>query len=130
MPIRNPKMPTDRLDEILSQPAEARPALLEGRWLESAPDRCWAAAEPSSVLEGCADALRELPAWLERQSKKYPAGAAIGFLSYELARHLEPLPLVTHRSLPDVSFAYYPRIECFQAAAARVSRTRGNVRID
>ena len=26
-------------------------------------------------------------------ARKYPDGAAIGFLSYELARHLEPLPL-------------------------------------
>ena len=38
--------------------------------------------------------------------------------SYELARHIEPLPLTTHRSLPDVSFAYYPRVE-----RLRVGRT-------
>jgi para-aminobenzoate synthetase component 1 len=104
-------MPSDRLEELLSRPAAARPVVLEGRWLDESPEECWVAADPSSVLEGSGDAFRELPAWLDRQARKYPEGAAIGFLSYELARHIEPLPLPTHPSLPDVSFAYYPRIE-------------------
>ena len=104
-------MPSDRLKELLSRPAAARPVVLEGRWLDESPEKCWAAAGPSSVLEGSGDAFRELPAWLERQTRKYPEGAAIGYLSYELARHVEPLFLPIHPSLPDVSFAYYPRIE-------------------
>ena len=104
-------MASDKLEALLSQPAEARPVALEGRWLDETLEDCWAATEPSSVLEGFGDALHELPVWLDRQAQKYPDGAAIGFLSYELARHFEFLPLATHRSLPDVSFAYYPRVE-------------------
>ena len=50
-------MPSDRLEELLSLPAEARPVVLEGRWLDEAPDECWAAAEPASVLEGSGEAL-------------------------------------------------------------------------
>jgi hypothetical protein len=86
--------------------------VLEGRWLDEAPDECWVAAEPASVLEGSGDAFAELPdRGLIANARKYPDGAAIGFLSYELARHIERLPLATHPSLPDVSFAYYPRVE-------------------
>jgi anthranilate/para-aminobenzoate synthase component I len=104
-------MPSDRIEELLSRPASVRPVVLEGRWLDESPEECWAGTDPSSVLEGPGDAFRELPAWLDRETRKYPDGAAIGFLSYELARHIEPLSLPTIPSLPDVSFAYYPRIE-------------------
>jgi anthranilate/para-aminobenzoate synthase component I len=104
-------MPSDRLEELLLRPASARPVVLEGRWLDESPEQCWVATDPSSVLEGSGDAFRELPAWLDRQFRKYPDGAAIGFLTYELARHIEPLSLPTSPSLPDISFAYYPRIE-------------------
>lgn len=109
---RNEKgMPTDILHELLCQPPEARPVLLEGRWLGESGDPCWAAKDPASILEGSGDALPELPAWLDWHSRKYPDGAAIGFLSYELARHFESLPLAPNSSLPDFSFAYYPRVE-------------------
>ena len=104
-------MPSDRLNQLLSRPGSARPVVLEGRWLDEAPEGCWGAAEPASVLEGSGEALSELPRWFNCQAQKYPDGAAIGFLSYEVARHIESLPLSTHRSLPDVSFAYYPRVE-------------------
>jgi para-aminobenzoate synthetase component 1 len=53
----------------------------------------------------------ELPAWLDWHSREFPDGAAVGFLSYELARHFESLRLATSGSLPDFSFAYYPRLE-------------------
>jgi len=108
-------MPSDRLNEFLSQPAEARPVALEGRWLDEGADVCWVAAKPVSLLEGSSDALRELPAWLDCQARKFPDGAAIGFLSYELARHFESLPLTTCPSLPDVSFAYYPHMKRIRA---------------
>ena len=121
-------MPSDQLDELLSRPAEARPVALEGRWLDEAPDECWVATEPASVLEGSVDALRELPVWLGHHAQKYPDGAAIGFLSYELARHFESLPLATHRSLPDVSFAYYPRVERLRVGATRAPRPHDAVR--
>jgi para-aminobenzoate synthetase component 1 len=123
-------MPSDRLDELLSRPAEARPVVLEGRWLDEAPDDCWAGTEPASVLEGSAEALRELPRWFDRQARKYPDGAAIGYLSYELARHIESLPLATHRSLPDISFGYYPRVERLSGGVARAPRPRDAVRVD
>jgi isochorismate synthase EntC len=103
-------MPTDILSEFLCQPAEARPVLLEGRWLGEPGDPCWAAKDPASILEGSGEALPELPAWLDWHSRKYPEGAAVGFLSYELARHFESLRLSPHSSLPDFSFAYYPRV--------------------
>ena len=89
--------------------------VLEGRWLGDDPDGCWLAAEPASVLEGSAEAFRELPQWLDHHSGRYPEGAAIGYLSYELARHFEDLPLKPHPTLPDVSFAYYPHVECCRA---------------
>lgn len=104
-------MPSDILDELLSRPAGARPVALEGHWLEEDTDGCWVAADPASVLEGSGDALGELPAWLAHHSRKYPDGAAIGFLSYELARYIESLRLATDSLLPDLSFAYYPRLQ-------------------
>jgi anthranilate/para-aminobenzoate synthase component I len=117
------------LEALLSRPAEARPVALEGRWLDGAPDECWIATDPASMLEGSGDALRELPVWLGHHSQRYPDGAAIGFLSYELARHFEILPLATHRSLPDVSFAYYPRVERLRTGATRTPRPQDSVRI-
>jgi len=122
-------MPSDRLDDLLSLPTEARPVVLEGRWLDEAPDECWVAAEPASVLEGSGEALGELPEWLDRQSRECPDGAAIGFLAYELARYIEPLPLATHRSLPDVSFAYYPRVERFHVGPACAPSPQDAVRV-
>ena len=123
-------MPSNRLDELLSRPAEARPVALEGRWLDEGPDACWVATEPASVLEGSGDALGELPKWLDLHARKYPDGAAIGFLSYELARHIETLPLATHRSRPDVSFAYYPRVERLRVGGICAPRPNDAVRID
>lgn len=82
------------------------------------------------MLEGSGEALPELPEWLGHLTRKYPEGAALGFLSYELARHIESLPLITHRSLPDISFAYYPRIERLRLEPALVPRPRHAVRID
>ncbi len=96
---------------IISAPAEARPAVLEGRWLESGGDQSFAAAEPESVFEGDAGAFRRFPEWLAEQAALYPRGGAIGFLSYELAREFENVPLKPDGRLPDFSFAYYPRIE-------------------
>ena len=115
-------MPSDILDELLSLPADVRPVALEGRWLEGYPDGCWVAANPTSILEGSSDALGELPAWLANHSQKYPDGAAIGFLSYELARHIESLQLATDSSLPDVSFAYYPRLQRLGVETASVPK--------
>jgi anthranilate/para-aminobenzoate synthase component I len=104
-------MPTDILHGLLCQPSEARPVLLEGRWLGESCDAGWAATQPAGILEGSGEALPELPAWLDWHSRRYSDGAAVGFLSYELARHFESLPIVTDSSLPDFSFAYYPRVE-------------------
>ena len=103
-------MPNNSLAEFISQPAARRPILLEGKWLGDSGGKSWAAANPSSILEGSREALEELPAWVDRQARRYPDGAAVGYLSYELARHFERLELPTVRSLPDLSFAYYPRI--------------------
>lgn len=102
---------SDPLQEFLSQPPAARPVVLEGQWLGPSPGSAWAAAGPASVLEGSGEALRELPAWLEHLARQYPHGAAVGFFSYELARHIEHLNLTVRQSLPDVSFAYYPQVE-------------------
>jgi para-aminobenzoate synthetase component 1 len=123
-------MPSHRLDELLSRPAEARPVVLEGRWLDETPDECWVATDPSSVLQGSGDAFAGLPSWLDRETRKYPDGAAIGFLSYELARYIERLPLAAHPSLPDVSFAYYPRIERLRVAATCAPPSLDAVRVD
>jgi anthranilate/para-aminobenzoate synthase component I len=96
---------------MLFHPAAARPAVLEGNWLGQDGGPALAAAGPASVLEGGAEALAEFPSWVAWHGRQYPAGAAIGFLSYELARFFETLPLVPTKSLPDLSFAYYPRLE-------------------
>jgi para-aminobenzoate synthetase component 1 len=69
------------------------------------------ASTPSSILEGSLDALDELPRWLEREGQAHPDGAAIGFISYELARHLEAVQLPSNPALPDVSFAFYPHLK-------------------
>jgi para-aminobenzoate synthetase component 1 len=98
---------------MLCYPAAARPAVLEGKWLGQDGDRALAAVNPASVLEGGAEALAEFPSWVAWHARRYPAGAAIGFLSYELARFFETLPLVPDKSLPDLSFAYYPHPEEF-----------------
>jgi para-aminobenzoate synthetase component 1 len=87
------------------------PVVLEGRWLGADGSRTYAATHPASVLEGGAEALAELPSWITRHAQQYPLGAAIGFLSYELARFFEILPVVPDESVPDLSFAYYPCLE-------------------
>jgi len=98
------------LNEIWHWPVDARPAVLEGRWLGSNGAQAYVAANPVSVLEGGPEAFEELGRWLTCHAARYPAGAAIGFLSYELGRLFEPVPLAKLSSLPDVSFAYYPRV--------------------
>lgn len=103
-------MPESSLSEVLRSPAGARPAVLEGRWLGNEGRQAWVAANPVSVLEGGPEALEELSSWLAWHAEKYPSGAAIGFLAYELARLFEPVRLVKLPSLPDLSFAYYPRV--------------------
>lgn len=104
-------MPSSYLSQLLSSPAAARPVLLEGRWLGEDGSHALAARDPASVLEGGAEALEELPSWLDWHVGRHAAGAAIGYFSYELARFFESLPLQQNESLPDLSFAYYPRIE-------------------
>lgn len=103
------EMPTDVLHDLICQPSGARPVLLEGQWLGER-DGCWWAANPVSLLEGSGAAFDALPAWLVRHAAQFPHGAAIGFVSYELARHLERLVLPVQPNLPDISFAYYPQI--------------------
>jgi para-aminobenzoate synthetase component 1 len=87
-----------------------RPAILEGRWLNQDGSEALVALEPVSVLEGGAEALGELPAWLKWHADRFSAGAAIGFLSYELAASFESLTLSRLPSWPDISFAYYSRL--------------------
>jgi para-aminobenzoate synthetase component 1 len=110
-------------DQLLCSPSASRPVVLEGRWLARAPSRrAWSAVDPVSVLEGSAEALEEIPAWLASHLQQFPHGAAIGFLSYELARFLERLPLSPDPQIPDLSFAYYPRIgisACPEAAGGQ-----------
>ncbi len=91
--------------------------LLEGHWLGQDGSQALGATGPSSVLEGGGEALEELPAWLAWHAQRFPLGAAVGFLSYELARFFEKVPLAKDSSLPDLSFAYYPRIEKLKDAA-------------
>ena len=116
-------MPCSCLADILRYPEAARPAVLEGKWLGQDDHRALAAAEPTSVLEGGAEALAEMPSWVAWHARRHPAGAAIGFLSYELARFLETLPLVPADSLPDLSFAYYPRLEEFPFQGLALDKT-------
>jgi anthranilate/para-aminobenzoate synthase component I len=99
------------LGEILCAPAELRPAILEGRWLGRDEGITLRAAGPCSVLEGGTESLAELPSWLSKHVRQFPDGAAIGFLTYELARAFERLPLTPDATLPDFSFAYYPHLE-------------------
>ncbi len=123
-------MPSDTLEKFLSLPAAARPVLLEGRWLDQSPEHCWAAAHPEDVFEGSGEKLAGLPAWLDLQARKHPAGAAVGIFSYELARHFELLSLPTQTSLPDFSFAYYPHIERVSIEAVAAPQTRQDMRIE
>ncbi len=99
------------LHQVLSTPATFRPAILEGRWAGDGAWQTWLAASPVSVLEGGREAFEELSPWIARHAQEFPAGAAIGFLSYELGRHFEPVPLLVDSSLPDLSFAYYPFVQ-------------------
>ena len=71
----------------------------------------WVATDPVSVLEGGLEAFEELTPWITKHTQEFPDGAAIGFLSYELGRHFEPVTLRADSSLPDVSFAYYPFVQ-------------------
>jgi len=97
--------------QALLLPAEARPARLEGRWLGLAGNQALAAAHPVSVIEGDAESLSDLPAWIECHARQFPAGGAVGFFAYELARAFERLPLAPAPGLPGFSFSYYPAIE-------------------
>jgi len=104
-------MSNPALHFVLNSPAASRPAILEGRWAEDGNWQTWLATHPVSVLEGGLEAFDELGPWIRKHAQEYPTGAAIGFLSYELGRHFEPVPLVVDGSLPDVSFAYYPFVQ-------------------
>jgi len=104
-------MPSNRLAEVLDAPPNKRPAILEGQWLDTGATAAFAALNPVSVLEGSGDALAELPRWICWHADQFCTGAAVGYLSYELARFFETLPLTASTSLPDLSFAYYPRFE-------------------
>jgi para-aminobenzoate synthetase component 1 len=99
------------LHQALRCPPSSRPAILEGRWAGDGSWQTWLATHPVSVLEGGLEAFEELAPWIARHAQEFPAGAAIGFLSYELGRHFEPLRLPLDSLLPDVSFAYYPFIQ-------------------
>src|SRR5579872_4890942 len=106
--FRSLDSPSMRLEDFLSQPASSRPVVIEGRWLgDGAGSHQHVASAPSSILEGSLDALDELPRWVEREGRAHPDGAAIGFISYELARNLEAVQLPCDPALPDVSFAFY-----------------------
>ena len=112
-------MPFEDAKQALLLPAEARPAVLEGRWLGLAGHQALVAAYPASVLEGGPDLLPELPAWLERHARQFPSGGAVGFFAYELARAFERLPLALAPGLPDFSFSYYPTIERVERQRSR-----------
>jgi len=107
-----------------------RPVVLEGRWLGEDSGKYWAASEPATLLEGSVEALPELPEWLASNARRFPDGAAIGFLTYELAQHIEPLRLPKQQSLPDISFAYYPRIEILPIRPARSPAPMAGVQVD
>jgi len=118
------------LHQILSSPAAVRPAILEGRWAGDSTWQTWLATYPVSVLEGGLEAFQELAPWIAKHVQEFPAGAAIGFLSYELGRHFEPVPLVVDSSLPDVSFAYYPFVQAlpFEETRGEEEPSAGNTR--
>jgi anthranilate/para-aminobenzoate synthase component I len=109
-------MTSQDLRETLCAPAEARPVVLEGKWLGREDGVTLLATKPCSVLEGGAESLAELPCWLSKHARQFPDGAAIGFLTYELARAFERLPLAPEPALPDFSFAYYPRLKLTPAS--------------
>ncbi len=108
---------------IISAPAEARPAILEGRWLNS--EQSLVAVEPAGVFEGEARNFGGLSDWLTKHAALHPGGGAIGFLTYELARDVENVPLRPAGRLPDFSFAYFPRIERPPARDATLLRPSG-----
>ncbi len=107
-----------------------RPAILEGRWAGDGAWQSWLATYPVSVLEGGLEAFQELAPWIAKHAQEFPAGAAIGFLSYELGRHFEPVPLAVDSSLPDVSFAYYPFVQAlpFEETSGEEEPSAGNTR--
>ncbi|MBI1984067.1 MAG: aminodeoxychorismate synthase component I [Acidobacteria bacterium] len=104
-------MPSGNLAEVLCGPSTAHPIVLEGRWLGLTDGLALAALNPVSVLEGGAGALAELSRWVAWHADRFPCGAAVGYLSYELARFFEKLPLTPKDCLPGLSFAYYPRVD-------------------
>ena len=118
------------LHQVLSCPATLRPAILEGRWAGDGTWQTWLATHPVSVLEGGLEAFEELPPWITKHAQEFPAGTAIGFLSYELGRHFEPVRLVVDSSLPDVSFAYYPFVQAlpFEETTGEEEPSAGNAR--
>jgi para-aminobenzoate synthetase component 1 len=109
--------------ETLCASAEAPHAVLEGKWLGCEDGSGLVATDPCSVLEGNVECLPELPGWLNRHACQFPDGAAIGFFTYELARAFEKLPLAPHPTLPDFSFAFYPRLERTPIAAPSFRET-------
>jgi para-aminobenzoate synthetase component 1 len=104
-------MPSRLVAEALKAPPGAHAAILQGKWLERGAPAGLVAMNPASVFEGSGDALAELPRWISWHADRHPAGAAIGYFSYEAARFFERLPLTANTSLPDVWFAYYPCVE-------------------
>jgi len=96
---------------ILSASPEERPAVLEGCWLDADQTQALAATNPVSILEGDGQAFRELPGWLARHAAQFPAGGAMGYLSYELARTFEVVDLPFDPAIPDFSLAYYSKID-------------------
>jgi len=107
------------LQQVVGTPATLRPAILEGRWGGEGTWQTWVATRPVSVLEGGLEAFQELVPWITKHAQKFRAGAAIGFLSYELGRYFERVPVVVDDSLPDVSFAYYPFLQAVPFAETR-----------
>ncbi len=114
-------MPEGDFRRILESSGDDWPALLEGGWLGGVGSPSIVACQPVSTMEGEAGGIGELPAWIARHAEQFPAGAAIGFLSYELARAFESLPLSPSPGLPDYSFAYYPKIKCVASSDFELS---------
>jgi para-aminobenzoate synthetase component 1 len=104
-------MPELDIRGVLAASAEARPVLLEGRWLGRTEPTALAAVHPVSVLEGSAETFAEFRPWLVRHAAQCPSGGAIGYLAYELGRAFERVALAPAPGLPEFSFAYYDRIE-------------------
>lgn len=116
------------LEHVLSSPATTWPAILEGRWNGDDTWQTWMATHPASLIEGGLEAFEELPFWTAKHVRQFPEGAAIGFFSYELARHFEAVSLASDNSLPDVSFAYYPSVQTlpYEAVSEEERPSRGN----